>query len=128
MARITIVDDNAEFLDLVADILEDHSYDVTTIDADRSGALEHIKVSRPDALMIDLHLGGEALHGWDIAMELRRDPSLRGLSVLVCTADIDALNQIAERLSETQHVETVTKPFSVDRLTGAVDRLLAQAI
>jgi CheY-like chemotaxis protein len=128
MPRVTVVNDNEAFLELVQDILEDDRYDVTTIDGDRTDALARIHASRPDVLMIDLRLGSEGLHGWDIAMEVRRDPSLSELPVLVCSADVVALNQIADRLSETQHVETLTKPFSIDRLTEAVDRLLGQAV
>jgi CheY-like chemotaxis protein len=128
MAHITVVNDNAEFLDLVREILEDDRYEVTTVDGDRSDALERIKDSRPDALMIDLRLGSDGLHGWDIAMEVRRDASLSELPVLVCSADIEALKQISARLDDTHHVETLTKPFSIDALTDRVDRLLAQPI
>jgi CheY-like chemotaxis protein len=94
----------------------------------RSDALPRINSSRPDVLMIDLRFGSDGLHGWDIAMEVRRDPSLSELPVLVCSADVVALNQIADRLAETQRVETLTKPFSIDRLTQAVDRLLVQPV
>lgn len=128
MPRVTVVNDNEAFLELVRDILEDDRYDVTTIDGDRPDALVRIKASRPDVLMIDLRFGAEGLHGWDIAMEVRRDESLSGLPVLVCSADLEALNQIAGRLSETQSVETLTKPFSVDELTETLDRLVAQAV
>ena len=127
MPRVTVVNDNQAFLELVRDILEDDRYEVTTIDGDRPDALASIKASRPDALMIDLRFGAEGLHGWDIAMEVRRDAALSGLPVLVCSADVEALNQIADRLSETQRVETLTKPFSVDRLTECLDQLLGQA-
>jgi CheY-like chemotaxis protein len=128
MARVTVVNDNEAFLELVRDILEDDRYDVTTVDGDRSDALARINGSRPDVLMIDLRFGSDGLHGWDIAMEVRRDPSLSELPILVCSADVVALDQIADRLSETQRVETLTKPFSIDRLTEAVDRLLGQAV
>jgi CheY-like chemotaxis protein len=128
MPRITVVNDNEAFLELVRDILEDDRYEVTTIDGDRSDALARIKASRPDVLMIDLRFGAEGLHGWDIAIEVRREPSLSGLPVLVCSADLEALSHIADRLSETQRVETLTKPFSVERLIGSLDQLIGQAV
>ena len=78
--------------------------------------------------MIDLRLGADGMHGWDIAMEVRQDPSLSELPVLVCSADVEALKQISDRLSDTQHVETLTKPFSIDRLTESLERLLGQAV
>jgi CheY-like chemotaxis protein len=127
-ARVTVVNDNEAFLELVRDILEDERYEVTTIDGDRSDALECIKASRPDVLMIDLRLGWDGMHGWDVAMDVRRELSLSGLPVLVCSADLQALDQVSERLAETQHVETLTKPFSIDRLAEGINRLLAEPI
>jgi CheY-like chemotaxis protein len=38
--------------------------------------LERVVESRPDLVVLDLSLGTEELHGWDIAQEVRREPSL----------------------------------------------------
>ena len=125
MARVTIVNDNPEFLELVHDILEDDRYDATAIDGDRDDAFERILESRPDVLMIDLRLGTEGTHGWEIAKQVRRAPGLDDVPVLVCSADTLALEEIQSELAATQRVEALTKPFSVDDLTNAIDRLLA---
>ena len=126
MARVTIVNDNPEFLELIQDILEDERYDATKIDGDHDDALERIRSSRPDLLIIDLRLGREGLHGWDIAQEIRADPAFRDLPILVCSADVLALNEIADQMAATRDVEALVKPFHLDELTDAVDRLLAQ--
>jgi CheY-like chemotaxis protein len=128
MARITVVNDNPEFLDLVHDILEDDRYEATTIDGDRQDALELIRASRPDLLMIDIRMGTETLHGWRLAQELRRDPRFDELPVLVCSGDLAALEEIADDLDEKRHIRTLAKPFSIDELTQAVDELLADAV
>jgi CheY-like chemotaxis protein len=125
MARVTVVNDNPDFLDLVHDILEDDRYDATTVDGDRPDALDLILESRPDLLMIDLRLGSDGLHGWKIAQAVRREPGLDSVPILVCSADTLALQQIESDLAATQRVEALTKPFSVDQLTDAIDRLLA---
>jgi CheY-like chemotaxis protein len=127
MARVTVVNDNPEFLELVRDILEDDRYDTTTIDGDRDDALEAIRASRPDLLMIDLRKGPDELHGWDIAQEVRREPELSGLPILVCSADTEALEALEEDLTATRNVGTLTKPFRIDALTEAIDALLAEA-
>jgi CheY-like chemotaxis protein len=127
MARVTVVNDNPEFLELVHDILEDDRYDATTIDGDRGDALQLILATRPDVLMIDLRLGSDGLHGWRIAQEVRREPGLDDVPVLVCSADTFALKQIGDELAATQRVEVLTKPFSVDQLTDAIGRLLASS-
>ena len=128
MARVTVVNDNPEFLKLVHDILEDDRYEATTIDGDRHDALELIRASRPDLLMIDIRMGAKELHGWRVAQELRRDPRFDGLPILVCSGDVVALKEIADDLDEQRHVRTLTKPFGIDELTQSVDELLADAV
>jgi CheY-like chemotaxis protein len=128
MARVTVVNDNPEFLELVRDILEDDRYDTVTIDGDLPDALEAVRASKPDLLMIDLRMGTEVMHGWDIAQEVRAEPDFKELPVLVCSADVVALNELADDLAAKPHVGILTKPFSIDDLTAAIDGLLAQAV
>lgn len=127
MARVTVVNDNPEFLALVHDILEDDRYEATTIDGDRPDALDAVRASRPDLLMIDLRMGSDGLHGWDIAQQVRAEPDFDGLPVLICSADVLALKELEGDLERTQHVGTLTKPFSIDELTASIDELLAEA-
>ncbi len=127
MARVTVVNDNPEFLALVHDILQDDRYEATTIDGERPDALDAVKASRPDLLMIDLRMGTEGLHGWDIAQQVRADPAFDGLPVLICSADVLALKELEGDLEQTLHVGTLTKPFSIDELTASIDGLLAEA-
>ena len=127
MARVTVVNDNPEFLDLVHDILEDDRYETITIDGDRPDALDAIRASRPDLLMIDLRMGSDGLHGWDIAQQVRADSAFDGLPVLICSADVQALNELEADLEGDSHVGRLIKPFSIDELIAAIDGLLAEA-
>ena len=127
MARVTVVNDNPEFLDLVHDILEDDRYETITIDGDRPDALDAIRASRPDLLMIDLRMGSDGLHGWGIAQQVRADPAFDGLPVLICSADVQALNELEADLEGDSHVGRLIKPFSIDELIAAIDGLLAEA-
>ena len=127
MARVTVVNDNPEFLELVRDILEDDRYEATTIDGDRPDALERIRASRPELLMIDLRMGTDGLHGWNVAQQVRADPDLAGLPVLVCSADAFAVREMEEELNGTRRTATLLKPFTIDELTGAIDKLLAES-
>jgi CheY-like chemotaxis protein len=126
VARVTVVNDNAEFLALVRDILEDDRYDTTTIDGDRPDALDQVRASRPDLLMIDLRMGSEGLHGWDIAQQVRAEPDFAGLPVLICSADVLALKELEDDLDDKRNVGTLTKPFGIDELTALIDGLLAE--
>ena len=124
MARVTVVNDNPEFLELMDEILEDDRYATITIDGDRADALDAIRESRPELLIIDIRLGVEGDHGWQIAKQVRSDPAFHELPVLLCCADPFALEEMADEIDAARRVETLPKPFSVDQLTDAVERLL----
>lgn len=125
--RITVVNHNAEFLELLADILNDERYIATCIDADVEDEVARIVESRPDLLVIDLRMSSDGNHGWDIAQQIRREPALDGLPVLICSGDILALQSLAEELADVQLVQTLAKPFEIAELTGAIDHLLAES-
>jgi CheY-like chemotaxis protein len=125
MPRVTVVNDSPEFLDLVHDILEGDRYDTTLVDGDRPDALDLIRSSRPDLLMIDVRLGVEGDHGWEIAQEVRSEPQFEQLPVLLCSADILALQELEEGLAETRRVATLAKPFEINSLFSTIDELLA---
>lgn len=126
MARITVVNDNPEFLDLVREILEDDRHDTTTLDGDRADALDAIRASDPDLLMIDLRMNAGILHGWEIAQTVRHDATLAGVPILVCSGDVQALHDIEDDLSHMHQLRTLVKPFGLDELTDAIDALLAE--
>ncbi len=125
MARVTVVNDNAEFLDLVHDILEGDRYETTLIDGDRPDVLDLIGSSDPDLLMIDVRLGVEGDHGWEIAQAVRGEPQFSELPVLLCSADVLALKGLESGLAETRSVATLEKPFTIDDLVSTIDQLLA---
>jgi CheY-like chemotaxis protein len=127
MARVTVVNDNPDFLDLVGDILEDERYEVTLIDGDQPDAVERVKSARPDVLMIDLRVGQNELHGWDVAQEVRRDPSLARTPILICSADLAALAEIEDQLEQTHDVVALAKPFKIEEFCEQIDALLASA-
>lgn len=124
MARVTVVNDTPEFLDLVGDILAGDRYETTLIDGDEPGALEQIRASRPDALIVDLRMGSDELHGWRIAHEIRQHPELAHLPILVCSADAVALASVEHELRAAPRMEGLAKPFDIDDLIAAIERLL----
>lgn len=122
--HIVVVNDNPEFLDLMADILHDERYPVTVIDGDRDDAVDLIRAAVPAALIIDLRLGNDDLHGWDVLQAVRRDPDLSELPTLICTADTRALAKIDETLTGMRRVASITKPFNIDELLSELEALL----
>ena len=127
MARVTVVNDNPEFLDVVGAILESSRYESTLIKGAAADALEQIRASKPDVLMIDLRLGSDGLHGWSIARQVHDDAALQRTPILLCSADNVALDQIEDQLDDRFTVVTLRKPFSIDALLARIDELLSTA-
>jgi len=127
VARVTVVNDNSEFLQLMDEVLESEHYDTTPIDGDRPDALDLVRASEPELLILDLRMGREGLHGWDLATEIRRDRRFQNLPVLLCSADLQALRELESQLEGQRAVEVLPKPFGIDELTQVVDRLLSTA-
>lgn len=127
MARVTVVNDNPDFLDLMREVLEGERYEATTIDGLREDVLDAVRGSRPELVILDVRLSSEGLLGWDLAQKIRRDREFEGLPVLLCSADLQALHDIEEELEGQRAVEVLPKPFGIDQLTDVVNRLLARS-
>ena len=124
--HIVVVNDNPEFLEVMADLLHDHRYAATVIDGDRDNALELVRAAEPDGLIIDLRLGRDELHGWDVLQQIRSDPELSALPAVICSADVEALVRLREELAGMRRVATITKPFSIDEMLTTLEAVLAR--
>jgi CheY-like chemotaxis protein len=126
--RITVINDNPEFLELMNALLEKNAgYDVTTIDGDEILDIEPIRRSRPDLLVIDLRLRRDGLAGWDILLAIRQDAELEQLPIILCTGDLEGLKEHAEAITEDPIVATLQKPFHVEELEELVRRFVGEA-
>ncbi len=126
MARVTVVNDNPEFLELMGEVLEAERYEAIRIDAG-GDTVKRVRESKPDLLIIDLRLSNEGLRGWDVVQEIRRSESLEDLPVLLTSADLQALTEVEAQLRDQRAVEVLPKPFGIDELTDTVQGLLGGA-
>ena len=128
VTRITVVNDNPDFLELMREVLESDQHETTTVDGDRGDALALIVASRPDVLIIDLRMAADTLHGWDIGQQVRRSPALEHVSILLCSADVAALSALASDLDGEKRVATMAKPFTLAELEAAIAALHEPAV
>jgi DNA-binding response OmpR family regulator len=120
--RISVVNDNPEFLELMADILDgDGGYEVTTFE-DPTTSVDDLAASDPELVIVDLLLGGAS--GWEIVALSRADERLSGLPIIVCSADVAALRERAEDFERIGDIHVLAKPFGIDELMQLVERLL----
>jgi len=122
--RITVINDNPEFLAMMQDLLDADGYDVSVIDGDNISSVEPIREQQPELLIVDLLLRGTELSGWDIALAVRADEELRALPMVVCSADVHQVRERAEELTAMPGVEVILKPFKLAEMEALLQRML----
>lgn len=126
MARLTVVNDNPELLDLIGEIVEGDRHATTLIDGVQDNLLQQICRSKPDLLLIDLRHGDDARHGWQIVQQLRGTSGCDDLPVVLCSADIPALNEIESELQAAGRVVALKLPFEIEELLRSIRRLMGR--
>jgi len=120
MEATVLVCDNEEVLrNLVRASLEGNDY--VFIEArDGDAALDEDRRSRPDVILLDMMMPGRT--GLEVLEELRRDPALDRIPVLMLTARAQVADrEAAERAGADRFL---AKPFSPLELAGVVEELL----
>ena len=107
---------------------QDSGYDVTTIDGDTLDDVEPIRGSRPDLLIIDMRLRRAGLAGWDVLRAVRADSELEQLPIILCTGDLQSLEEHAQAIADDVNVATLRKPFHVEELEARVRQFVGEAM
>ncbi len=118
-AKILVVDDEPEMVELLSFNLQRRGYDVLAA----TNGLEALNKARqhlPDLILLDLML--EGLDGYSVCEILRRQPSTATVPVIMLTA---LTGQIARANGmEAGANDFVTKPFSPQDLMERIERML----
>ncbi|MCL6566966.1 MAG: response regulator transcription factor [Acidobacteriia bacterium] len=119
MKRILIIEDDKDIVELIRYNLEKERFQVCWASDGLSG-LAQIRKAPPDLLILDLML--PKLPGLEVCREVRRDPSLNRLPILMLTARGDEADRVVGL--ELGADDYVTKPFSPRELVARVRALL----
>ena len=119
MAKILIVEDEADIANLVSFNLERAGFEVVVANDGLQG-VKSAKAENPDLLVLDLMLPG--LDGFGVLKELKRDPRTAQTPVLMLTARA----QTGDRIKglEAGSDDYLTKPFSPKELVLRVQAIL----
>jgi CheY-like chemotaxis protein len=123
-----LIDDTQEILDLMAELLEDEGYRVTTSQALLD--INKVKALAPDVIVQDLLFEGMQEQGWKFLELVRLDPELARIPLVLCTAAVRTVNdpEMAAQLDRLG-IRVVLKPFTIeDLLTALSETLTAQAL
>jgi two-component system response regulator MprA len=118
VTRVLIVEDEAEILDLIGDLLALEGYEIHTLSRVPHG-LDPIRRVAPSAIVLDLRLPG--LGGVELLQLLSADQQLRRTPVVICTA-ADDLTEVHRPEFAMLGCEVVHKPFELEDLVGSVRR------
>jgi CheY-like chemotaxis protein len=113
---ILLIEDNPEIGRLIQEVLEDEGWPVARYERGLA-ALLAVRQLQPRLILLDLNLGD--VDGRTLLRALADDPVARGTPVLVVSANAKTLSKIDRALVAA----VVTKPFEVDKLVAAVERL-----
>jgi DNA-binding response OmpR family regulator len=117
---ILYIEDERPMLELVRQSLKLAGYTVTGAGSGQEG-LALMQETKPDLLLLDLMMPGT--NGWDIYRAMKADQTLAGVPVIIITAKIPPRDLIiVEGLPPAD--DYVTKPFDIDSLIRAVQKLL----
>jgi DNA-binding response OmpR family regulator len=118
---VLVVEDDPDVQALAAEHLTQRGFDVA-LAADGHTALRILRESRPELVYLDLNL--PHISGYDVCEQIRNDPALRDIAVIMtsarCTFDVRA-----HALDAGADVY-LPKPYDIEELSERIEELLAR--
>jgi CheY-like chemotaxis protein len=122
MAKILLVDDEADIVTLTRAMLERADYEVVVA---RNGkeCLEKLKEEKIDLVLLDVMMPG-GLDGWEVCKKIKEDEKTKDLPVVMFTVCSEPWS--VELGREAGAEAQVSKPFEVEELLGTVEKVLGE--
>ena len=126
MARVSVIDDSPQFLDLMGELLTGLGHRMTGFHAVEA-SIESIVKSEPELLIVDLRLQDKPqdISGWELVVLARSHRQLVSTPVILCTADVWELKRRGRDLEQIPRVHVRTKPFEVEEMCRLIQRLIS---
>ena len=124
LARVLLVDDDHDTLELYSDFLRFsglHVWTAATVPAALTSAREH----HPDVVVTDISLPGE--DGWTLCRSLRADERTRACGVIALTGWVHD-TRLTARAREAGVDLVLTKPCLPDALLEKIDKVRRRAL
>ena len=125
MAVVLVVNDDNDMLSVYESVLTAMGHRPVTKLGVESGS-ETVREVGAEALLIDLQRPDEDDYGLRIIEEVRTDPELSGLPIILCSGAPEAMRPLEDRLVGLR-VPIVVKPFSLIELEDTLARALRRS-
>lgn len=116
MPTVLIVDDDTDIVAMLVQVLQDEGYAVVTGTGDEALALA--ESAAPAVVLLDIMMPG--IDGVEFARRLRANPGTATLPIVAMSAS----HRLRERAGQMQVDDLLAKPFDLDDLLAAIQRLL----
>lgn len=117
--RILVIEDNADNMILIVDILTSMEYDVVqAVDAEKG--IQIARLEQPSLILLDLSL--PRMDGWTAARALKADLILKPIPVIALTAH--AMVGDRERALKAGCDDYITKPIDIQELDRKLKKYL----
>ena len=124
--KILVVDDDPDLVDATSMILKAKKYDVS-VAYDGVEGLEKARNEKPDLIVLDVMMPKK--DGYTLCRELKADPDLSGIPVLLLTAvvaNIPTTRFTQQMGMETEADDFIDKPVEPQVLVERIEALLAK--
>jgi len=126
-AKILIIDDDPDFVESTKIVLESKPYDVIVAYEGTDG-LRRAREDSPDLILLDIIMPGK--DGFTVAEQLKKDPELTGIPVIMLTSFSSKRGETSIPVSRGYELDTedyIDKPVSPDELLRRVERQIGKA-
>ena len=124
--KILIVDDDPDLVEAVSMILESKNFDFAAAYAGIEG-LQKARTEKPDLIVLDVMMPDK--DGYAVCKELKADPALSKIPVLLLTAVVSKISttRYTQQMGmETEADDYIDKPVEPEVLVKRIEALLSK--
>lgn len=123
-AKILLIDDDPDFVETTKLVLESKPYEVITA-PDGNQGIARAKNEKPDLILLDIIM--PVKDGFNAAEELKKDPELKKIPVIMLTSFSEKRDETNLSISQGMILDTedyIDKPVSPQELLRRVEKQL----
>ena len=121
MAKILVIDDEADLLEMMRLVLEQRGGHQAVLSAEGSDGLAKALADPPDMAILDVMM--PSMTGYDVCRQLRANPATASIPILILTARAQPMDRDAA--IDAGADDYMTKPVMMAELLERIDALLA---
>ncbi|WP_322801199.1 response regulator transcription factor [Thermoflexus sp.] len=121
--RIVCIEDDPDMIDLIRLIVTRRGYELVGWATGGVEGIEVIRREKPDLVLLDLMMPD--IDGWEVYQQMKADPELRNIPVIVVTARAQHVDRILG-LHIARVDDYLTKPFGPSELIASIERVMSR--